>query len=351
MSHPPTEPSHPMRVLLFGTRGYMSVVLEQLIGDGRVEVVGLCSAPPPGLTMRLRAAAGALQRRLRLRGRSDFVVDDPFAACTDPWRLARRNGIPCLPYQAVKTPEFLERVRAMHPDMILVAGFPRLIPPTVIAAPSRIGINLHPSQLPRHRGGTPNRWIVRNGETETGITAHVLDEAFDTGDILGQWPVTLETGMSWGDAEERILSRLPDVVDAVVRQGAANDWTRVPQDPSAGEYEPPYRGVYAWIDWTQTAKEIQQACLASRPKTGALTAIDGRPQCIWSVAPVDPANGAATPGTILRYDTKGRPVVACGGGDEIMIDKIVAYGAVLESRGWGDFEPGRRFDAAPGVDA
>ena len=197
----PKPADRPLRVFLFGTRGYMSVVLQRLLPDPRVTVVGLCSAKPAGLLQRSRARGGALQRRLHLRGRADFLVRDPFTQCADPWVLAERNGIACHAYQDVKRPEFLCAVQAARPDILLSAGFPRLIPTTVIQTPALVGVNLHPSLLPRHRGGTPNRWIVRKGERETGITAHVLDADFDTGDILGQWPIALDAGMSWGDVE------------------------------------------------------------------------------------------------------------------------------------------------------
>lgn len=327
----------------------MSVVLDRLLLDERVHVVGLCAGPPANIVRKARATAGLLQRRLRFRGRYDVVVRDPFAHCIDPWRQARRNGIACYAHQRVKDPGFVEAVHEARPDVLLVAGFPRLIPPSVIAAPSRLGINLHPSLLPRHRGGTPNRWIIRNGETETGVTAHVLDENFDTGEILGQWPVTLAPGMCWGDAEHQILARLPDVVADIVAQCVADTLVRTPQPPGAGEYEPPYHGEHAWIDWSRPFEEIARMCLATRPKTGALTALDGRRQCIWSVGLVEGLDGgSAVPGTVLHLDAASRPVVACGSGQAVTIEQIVAYGAVRDSRGWRDFAPGHRFQVTAG---
>lgn len=339
----------PLRIFLFGMQGYMSVVLDRLLHDERVHVVGLCAGPPANMVQKTRAIAGLLQRRLRLRGRYDVVVRDPFAHCIDPWRLAQRNGIARYSHRQVKAPGFAEAVHGARPDVLLVAGFPRLIPPSVIAAPSRLGINLHPSLLPRHRGGTPNRWIIRNGELETGITAHVLDENFDTGAILGQWPVSLAPGMSWGEAEQQILARLPDVVSEIVAQCVTDTLLRTPQPPGAGEYEPPYHGEHAWIDWSCPFEEIARMCLATRPKTGALTALDGRRQCIWSVGLAEGLDaGSAAPGTILHLDAAGRPVVACGLEQGFTIEQIVAYGAVRDSRGWRDFVPGRRFRVAAG---
>jgi methionyl-tRNA formyltransferase len=353
MSHVATNADgETLRVFLFGMRGYMSTVLERLLADERVRVVGLCSGPPAGFLRRARAAAGLVQRRLRIRGRYDVVVRDPFAACADPWRLAQRNGVTCYPDRQVKDPAFAEKVRAVRPDLLLVAGFPRLIPPSVIATPSQLGINLHPSLLPRHRGGTPNRWIIRNGETETGITAHVLDENFDTGEILGQWPVTLEPGMDWGEAEHQILANLPGVVEEIVTNVVRGALVRTPQPQSSGEYEPPFHGEHAWIDWSRPVDEIAQTCLATRPKTGALTSIDGRRQCIWSVSAVtDQGAGSVAPGTILHLDADSRPVVACGSGQALVIERIVAYGEVRDSRGWRDFGAGYCFQTAFEVSA
>lgn len=349
----PKPADRPLRVFLFGTRGYMSVVLQRLLPDPRVTVVGLCSAKPAGLLQRSRARGGALQRRLHLRGRADFLVRDPFTQCADPWVLAERNGIACHAYQDVKRPEFLCAVQAARPDILLSAGFPRLIPTTVIQTPALVGVNLHPSLLPRHRGGTPNRWIVRKGERETGITAHVLDADFDTGDILGQWPIALDAGMSWGDVEHRILDNLPTAIDTIVAKCAAGALARIPQPAGSGEYEPPFRGQHAWIDWTLPVDEAERACLAVRPKTGALTALRGRRHCIWSVSQVaaEPGGESTVPGTILRINADGRPVVACGAGETLTIDRIVAYGSVRTSRGWPEFKPGFRFQSNDEVPA
>jgi len=335
-----------LRIFAFGTRGYMSVVLECLLADPRVRVVGLCAGRPAGLWLRARKLAGTVQRRLRLRGRNDFFVCDPFHRSAEPWTLAVRNNIPCHSYQDVRSESFCAALRATRPDLLLVAGFPRLIPAEVIALPSRLGINLHPSLLPRHRGGTPNRWIVRQGERASGITAHVLDARFDTGDILGQWPVALEIGETWGDVEGRILGLLPGVVDAVVTGCIDGSLHRAPQPIGAGEYEPPFHGRHAWIDWNLPFDEIERTCLAIRPKTGALTALQGRRHCVWSVvrAAADDEGGSLEPGTILRLDARGRPVVACGGGETLAIDRIVAYGAVMPSRNRREFQPGLRFN-------
>ncbi len=57
----------------------------------------------------------------------------------------------------------------------------------------RLGIvNGHPSLLPRYRGPFPSAWAVRNGETEIGLTYHLMDAAFDTGNILAQKSIPLD---------------------------------------------------------------------------------------------------------------------------------------------------------------
>ena len=47
-------------------------------------------------------------------------------------------------------------------------------------------INVHPSMLPKYRGGNPYSRVIMNGESETGVTIHFMDEGFDTGDIIAQ---------------------------------------------------------------------------------------------------------------------------------------------------------------------
>src|SRR5512146_3112378 len=65
----------------------------------------------------------------------------------------------------------------LEPDLILVTGFPRLLPPAVLALPRLGCVNVHPALLPAYRGPDPIFWQFYNGEPGLGLTIHRMDGA------------------------------------------------------------------------------------------------------------------------------------------------------------------------------
>jgi methionyl-tRNA formyltransferase len=80
----------------------------------------------------------------------------------------------------------LRLTEAYEPTIGFCAGYRWLLPPEVLAVPALGVVNLHPSVLPRHRGPYPFAWAIREGDTELGLTLHLMDEEFDTGPVLAQ---------------------------------------------------------------------------------------------------------------------------------------------------------------------
>jgi len=91
-----------------------------------------------------------------------------------------------------ETPEFEGRLRAVAPDLIVSWFWTRRIPRSVLEAAPLGAVGVHPSLLPRHRGPDPYFWAIESGDDETGVTAHRLDEDYDTGGILAQRRVRIE---------------------------------------------------------------------------------------------------------------------------------------------------------------
>jgi methionyl-tRNA formyltransferase len=146
-------------------------------------------------------------------------------------------------------------LRAYEPDLALCTGFPWLIPAEAIAVPKHGIVNGHPSLLPRYRGPFPIAWAVRNGETEIGMSYHLMDAEFDTGNVLAQKPIPLaedETMESlFGQMPELTAELLPIVFDKLGRGDRGE-----PQE--AGEYQSVFEPDYSFVDLTQTADEVHR---------------------------------------------------------------------------------------------
>ena len=98
-------------------------------------------------------------------------------------KAAHRHSIPVLMFDHQPTEEpFVQRIQALAPDLILVCGFSHLLPESVYSSARIAAINAHPSLLPEYRGANPYYHVIANGEKETGVTLHLIDSTFDTGE-------------------------------------------------------------------------------------------------------------------------------------------------------------------------
>jgi methionyl-tRNA formyltransferase len=104
-------------------------------------------------------------------------------------------------------------LRACEADLGLCTGFPWRITAKAIAVPPLGIVNGHPSLLPRYRSAFPIAWAVRNGEPEVGLTYHLIDADFDTGNILAQKPFPLGED----DTEETLYARFPELSAELLR--------------------------------------------------------------------------------------------------------------------------------------
>jgi methionyl-tRNA formyltransferase len=298
------------RIALFGNQGHASRILDALLSRNE-RVVALCTRTKPPLWKRVARRAVAVPRHLGLVT-APYFYQEPLADMPDIHKLARRHGIPILPSRELHERSFFDDLSALQPDLILSAGFHRLIPDDVISIASKAAVNLHPSLLPKHRGGTPNRWIIRFGEEHCGVTAHNLDSEFDTGDIFIQRKTTVAPAVTWGELELKIGGFLESMALDIVSAAKSGHLTAQPQDHGISTYENSYSGEHQWIDWSQGAGDVRWTCLAIRPKSGGFTLFGKQQLCLWEVQECERPETGAQPGTIIEMDAAGRPLVDCG---------------------------------------
>jgi phosphoribosylglycinamide formyltransferase-1 len=124
---------------------------------------------------------------------------------------AQEFGIPTFtvaptsfPSRAEWGDELLEQIQVWNPDLTVCAGFMRILPPRVVAALSPQLINTHPALLPAFPGAHAVRDALAAGAAETGVTVHIVDEGVDTGPIIVQQAVRIETGDTEHELHERI---------------------------------------------------------------------------------------------------------------------------------------------------
>jgi len=220
-------------------------------GSFRVVILTMVPAIARGYGELLRALGHEPVAVLTPRRAVAEAPPNPFAAAhlaDDPDGLdilfaARRRSLATL-------------LRAYEPDLAICTGFPWLVPQEALAVP-RLGIvNGHPSLLPRYRGPFPVAWAVRNGETEIGLSYHLMDATFDTGSLLAQkrLPLTDDDTFEsvWGKTAEAAAELLPTVLERLA-SGDRGD----PQE-GEGEYLSGFEPEYAQLDLTRPAAEVHR---------------------------------------------------------------------------------------------
>lgn len=101
---------------------------------------------------------------------------------------ALKHGIPVLQPVKVRDPEFVEELKNLAPDIIIVAAFGQIIPKSILDMPRFGCINIHASLLPKYRGAAPIQQAVIDGEKESGVTIMQMGTGLDTGDMFpGSW--------------------------------------------------------------------------------------------------------------------------------------------------------------------
>ncbi|HSD50059.1 MAG TPA: formyltransferase family protein, partial [Candidatus Methylomirabilis sp.] len=242
--------------------------------------------------------------------------------------LAAARRISCHTPADPNTPEFVEEIRRLRPDLILSFYYRRLLCSATLAIPRLGAINLHGSLLPKYRGRAPLNWVLIHGETITGVTLHYMDALADHGDIIVQRSVPIEmedTALTLSGkltAEARVL--LAETYPLILAGRAP----RIPQDHAAATTfgrRTPADGV---IDWSRSAWEIYNLIRAvTRPFPGAFTFLRDRRVFLWRARPPRVRTIAAPPGTILGVGEGGVLEVETGDG-LLEVIRIQPEGAV-----------------------
>ncbi len=212
------------------------------------------------------------------------VPDDPRGKRPNPVKeLAVEKNIPLLMpegknHHRLENPSVIPWVKELKPDLFILVFVTDFMPLEVIKMASLGGINYHPSLLPKYRGGTAINWAVINGEKETGVTIHYIDDGVDTGDIILQGKVPIEDSDTVGTVYFNKLYplgiKLIKEAAALIREGRA---PRIPQEESSASFQPVISEKDVLIDWNQPTRIIYNLIRGSNPSPGAVAAFRGEP--------------------------------------------------------------------------
>ncbi len=252
------------------------------------------------------------------------VVDLPPAKrqSTNPWSvsglpsfvdLARERKIPVFEPSNPNSPEFLETLSSLTPDLFLAAGYMFLLKPALLSIPHVLAINFHASLLPAYRGKHPVFRALRNGEHLTGMTAHVMDPHFDTGDILYQARVRTRKRDTVSTLYDRIIEKSLPLVPRLIADIAQGRLHRLPQAESGASYFSSTSAEDFHLDWSRSAESLFRWIQTSPGECWRMVA--GR-RVYFMDAKVIHYPGATTPGQLIRL---GRSTATLATGKDALV--------------------------------
>jgi methionyl-tRNA formyltransferase len=281
-----------LRIIYFGTPGFAVPGLEALLAS-RHQVIALVSQPdkPKGRGQKLHP--------------------------TDTKLVAEANGIPVLQPTRLKGDEFLNQVRALEPDLGVVAAYGRILPDALLAIPRLGMINIHASLLPAYRGAAPVHRAVINGDAETGVSIMQVVTALDAGPVFTTAPRPIGPDETTPEVE-RDLARLgATLVVQVVDELAAGTARATPQDDGRATLAPRIEKHEGAIEWTMPAADIHNRVRGLQPWPLVSAIVDGRRLAIHRTALTD-LESTESGGTIVSTD-RGDLQVAAGDGRVLRI--------------------------------
>jgi methionyl-tRNA formyltransferase len=290
---------------------------------------------------RLLAASGATFRVVGVvtrpdqpRGRGLGTEPSPVGA------LATRRGIPALKPVKIRTPEFLGELKALAPDLLVVAAYGRILPASILDVARIAPINVHASLLPRHRGAAPVEAAILAGDAETGVTVMRMVERMDAGPMYLQRKISIEPDDTQGTLKGKLAELGADAVLEAIDLAARGALVETPQDEAQATYTAPVEKKDAVIDWTASAVQIERMTRAYDPWPVARTRLGGGEVLIWRAAVDHEDASGDSPGMIVSV--KPNPVVQCGSG-RLRLLEVQAAGRKRISA--ADFLRGKRLEA------
>ena len=124
---------------------------------------------------------------------------------------AKKNQLNLLQPVNLKDSNFINQIRRIKPDLIVVVAF-RMLPEILWSIPTFGSINVHASLLPNYRGAAPINWAIINGEKQTGVTTFFINDRIDTGDIIGQSKIDINKDETAGELHNRLMKLGADLL-------------------------------------------------------------------------------------------------------------------------------------------
>lgn len=211
--------------------------------------------------------------------------------------------IPVYQPKRVKDHEFVDILKTLKPDVIVVIAFGQILSKEILELPKYGCINVHASLLPIYRGAAPIQWAVINGDKKSGVTTMYMAEGLDTGDIIDTSEIVLDEKETGGSLFDKLADLGGKLILNTLDKLETGTATRTRQDDARSTYAGKITKELGKIDFTKSAAEIERLIRGLNPWPSAFTYMDDKMLKIWN-ADVLEETVEEDPGTITEVNKK-----------------------------------------------
>tara|TARA_B110000902_G_scaffold140690_1_gene162472 strand:- start:2574 stop:3518 length:945 start_codon:yes stop_codon:yes gene_type:complete len=236
-----------LRIVFMGTPDFAVTILKHLV-ENNYNIVGVITAPdkPAGRGRKLNESAVkkyALSKELTI--------------------LQPRN---------LKNTAFHHEIEELKVDLQIIVAF-RMLPKAVWKMPNLGTFNLHASLLPAYRGAAPIHWAIINGEIKTGVTTFFIDDKIDTGEIILQKEIAINSDETVGSLHDKLMLLGAELVKETVDLISEGSITTKKQPELEEKSAPKLNPENTKIDWSDSLDNIYNKIRGLNPFPAAWTSI------------------------------------------------------------------------------
>ncbi len=281
-----------MRIVFMGTPDFSLPALKILISS-EYEVVAVYTQPD------------------KLAGRGRMIKSPPVK------QAASDNGIPVFQPENFKDRSEVERLANLKPDAIVAVAFGQILPQQILDIPKYGCLNIHPSLLPQYRGASPVASAIMAGDVETGISIMLLDSGMDTGPVLAQKKVSINTLDTTESLEIRLAEIGAQLLIEVIPKWVEQELLPERQNSRDAIYTKQISKKDGELDWQLPAVELERKIRAFYPWPGCYTRWNGKMLKVLE-AVILPDVEQSDPGVVVSALASFEMPVGVGTGDGVL---------------------------------
>ncbi len=273
-----------MKILFCGTPDFAATILSGIYAEFPDATFEVLSSPA------------------RRSGRGMTLSQPPVAA------FALEHGFVLHQPDTLKNEAFLPVLEAFVPDIAIVAAYGKILPKYFLDFPRLGCLNVHASLLPEYRGASPIQRSIWDGKAESGISIMQMDVGLDTGDVLLQEALPIESSDNTLTLTEKLATLGTKLIVQAIRDAFDGRLAPMPQDNALSTYAPKILREDEVLDFTKTARELDCQIRALAPRPYANTHLKDQSELKVCTAALTEYKAQA-PGTIRVQ--KGHVFVSC----------------------------------------